>query len=355
LGGSEFRMLGGPRTLAPTSHSPTLFRAMRTGEPYPIEAFLIFGNNALLTYANPREVYDSLMKVGFFAVMDIYMTPTAELADIVLPAATWLEGDQIFPLPYVAANVVVAQQKVVSMWEARQTEEVLSELARRLNLESGTEPPQEILDYQLAPLGITFEELKEKGWVTVPLAYRKYEANGFATPSGKVELSASTLANEGYDPLPYYQEPPESPFSQPELAQEYPFILITGGRTQQYFLSEYRQVPSLRQAHPDPLVEINPQTAGQFQIEDGDWVWIESPRGRIKQKARLTEDIDPRVVHVQHGWWFPEETDPEHGVWRSNANLLTSNGPPYDPALGTYQLRALLCKIYKSERPNPDT
>ena len=74
-------------------------------------------------------------------------------------------------------------------------------------------------------------------------------------------------------------------------------------------------------------------------------MWIETRRGKCRQKAKLTDGIDPRVVHIQHGWWFPEEPGPEHGIWKSNANLLTSNDPPYDPAMGTYQLRALMCKV----------
>ena len=97
--------------------------------------------------------------------------------------------------------------------------------------------------------------------------------------------------------------------------------------------------------HPDPLAQMHPETAGRLGIDEGDWVWIETRRGKIQQRASITDGIDPRVVHVEHGWWFPEEEGPEHGVWKSNANVLTSNGPPYDPAMGTYQLRALLCRI----------
>jgi len=79
-------------------------------------------------------------------------------------------------------------------------------------------------------------------------------------------------------------------------------------------------------------------------------MWIETRRGRIRQRARLTTGIDPRVVHVEHGWWFPEEEGPEYGVWKSNANVLTDNQPPYDPQMGTYQLRALLCRAGKCQQ-----
>ena len=159
-------------------------------------------------------------------------------------------------------------------------------------------------------------------------------------------MASAYLESLGYDPLPFYREPPESPFSTPKLAEEYPLILTTGGRSPNYFHSEYRQIPILRQKEPEPLVQIHPETARKLDIKEGDWVWIESPRGRIRQKAALSQGIDARVVNVQHGWWFPEKKSPEYGVWESNANMLTNNGPPYDPAMGTYQLRAMLCKIY---------
>jgi anaerobic selenocysteine-containing dehydrogenase len=345
LGADTFRILGGKDAGSPSAHIPTLMNAMRTGEPYPIKAFLIFGNNGLVSYGDSKKIYESLMSLDFLSVMDIYMTPTAELADIVLPAATWLEVDQIVSVPHVASNVVMAQQKVTRLWESRQDEEVFRELAQRLKLEVGTEALEDIFNSQLEPLDITFEELKERGFVTVPIEYGKFEKKGFNTPSGKVELYSSVLERNGYDPLPYYQEPPESPLSAPDLAREYPLILITGGRSQYYFHSEFRQIEPLRKRDPDPIVEINPELAVRTQIEEGDWVWIETVRGRIKQRAKLTKGIDPRVVNVQHGWWFPEEPGPEYGVWKSNANVLTNIDPPYDPAMGTYQLRALLCRI----------
>ncbi len=247
----------------------------------------------------------------------------------------------------VAVNVALAQQKVVSVHECRQPEDVFVELANRLDLKVGKEPLQHVLDSQLAHLGISFEELKQKGFLAAPIKYRKYEESGFGTASGKVELACGYLEMLGYDPLPYYEEPPESPISTPELAEKYPFILITGARSPYFFNSEYRQIPSLRKRHRDPVVEVHPLSARKLGIDDGDWVWIESPRGKIRQKARLTDGIDPRVVHVEHGWWFPEDPTPEHGVWKSNANMLTSNASPYDPAIGTYQRRALLCRIYK--------
>jgi anaerobic selenocysteine-containing dehydrogenase len=351
LGAERFKMLGGEGADLPAAHIPTLLQAMREGVPYPVKAFLVFGNNTLATYGGAREAQEALARLDLLVVADLFMTPTAELADIVLPAASWPELDQLAGLPTLAANVVLAQQKAVRVGECRSDEEIFVDLARRMKLPVGTESVDEVLAGQLAAgCGLSLEEIRERGFHKMPMRYRKYEERGFRTPTGRIELYSTRLEAMGYDPLPSYQEPPESPLATPEVAREFPLVLTTGARIPFFFNSEHRQIARLRKAHPDPIVEIHPVTAAAAGIKRGDWVWIETRRGRIRQKARITDEIDPRVVHAEHGWWFPEQDGPEHGIWQSNANVLTSNAPPYDPAMGTYQLRALLCRI---ERVQP--
>ena len=347
LGADRFKLLAGEGADLPAAHIPTLLQAMREGKPYPVKAFLVFGNNTLTTYANSKLVYDSLMKLDFMVCADLFMTPTAELADIVLPAALWPELDQVAGLPTVAANVVFANQRAVRTFECKSDEEIFVELARRLKLPCGTEPVEAVLDAQLKAGGLdmTFAELKQRGSVVVPFKYRKYEDGGFKTPTGKLELYSTRLKDMGYAPLPTYEEPPESPVSRPDVAADFPLVLTTGARISNFFNSEHRQVEKLRKAHRDPIAEIHPDTAQRYGIKNREWMWIETRRGRIKQRARVTTGIDPRVIAAQHGWWFPEEPAPDHGVWRANANMLTDNQPPYDPAMGTYQLRALLCRV----------
>jgi anaerobic selenocysteine-containing dehydrogenase len=351
LGADRFKLLGGEGADLPSAHIPTLLQAMREGIPYPVKAFLVFGNNTLTTYANSALVYESLMKLDFMVCADLFMTPTAELADIVLPAASWPEIDQVAGLPTVAANVVLANQRAVRIGECMADEEIFVALARRMKLPVGTESVEEVLNSQLARggLNMTFAELKAKGSVTVPFKYRKYEDGGFKTPTGKIELYSTRFEEMGYAPLPCYEEPPESPISRPEVAEDYPLVLTTGARIPYFFNSEHRQIENLRKAHRHPLADIHPETAARYGIAKGDWMWIETKRGRIRQRARLTTGIDPRVIAAEHGWWFPEEPAPEYGVWRSNVNLLTDNQPPYDPAMGTYQLRALLCRVARAE------
>jgi anaerobic selenocysteine-containing dehydrogenase len=154
----------------------------------------------------------------------------------------------------------------------------------------------------------------------------------------------------GYDPLPKFEEPYESPLSKPEIAKEYPYILITGGRFLPYFHSEHRQVDSFRKKYPYPVVELNPSTAKENNIVEGDWVWIDTPRGRVMQKCKYDENIDPRVVHAQHGWWYPELPGEEpwlHGVWISNINVCTDDGLEHCDEAGSWPLRTMLCKVYK--------
>lgn len=347
LGADTFKLLGGWRAFMPSAHIPALLKAIREGDPYRVRGLLVFGNNTLATVANSKEVYESLLKLDLLVVTDLFMTPTAAHADFVLPAAFWTEVDQAIGYPLVVENMVMGQSAITKYHEAMQDEWIMNELSKRLGLPGGDETIEDVINYQLEPLGINFDELKKKAFVFPKHEYRRYEKGGFRTPSRKVELYCKNLQRLGYDPLPTFKEPPESPVSAKDLAGEFPHILITGARRLEFFHSEHRQVKSLRKHRPDPMAEMHPRVASRYGINEGDWVKISSPRGTIRMRAAVTEDIHPNVVSVEHGWWFPEKEGPLYGVFESNANVLTNNAPPYDPGFGSYQLRGLLCRIEK--------
>ena len=143
------------------------------------------------------------------------------------------------------------------------------------------------LDYILEPMGLTWQDFKKMDHVRGEVRYQKYKEKGFSTPTGKLEIYSTLLEKWGYDPLPQFREPPESPYSTPDLYQDYPYILITGRRLPGFFHTENRQVPWLRELHSEPTVEIHPETAKKEGIEEGDWVIIESPRGKVRQRAKL--------------------------------------------------------------------
>lgn len=349
IGADEFKLLGGFRAFMPSAHIPGVLRAMRTGEPYRIRALLNFGSNPLLTVADTRNVYDSLQKLDLLVVTDLFMTPTAALADYVLPAALWPEVNQIVEMPYVVENAVLAQQKVAQVGECRQDEDIMIDLARRLGLPGSEEDLEGILGQRLEPLGVGFEGLKERYGIFPPHRYRKFEDKGFRTPSRKVELYCKALERLGYDPLPSFKPTRGSASGISGNAKDYPYMLTTGARRRHFFHSEGRQIKSLRRRQPEPIVEMHPDTALRHEIQDGDWVRVSSPCGSVRMKARITADMLKDVISVDHGWWFPERGGAEYGLWESNANVLTSSAPPYDPAFGSYQLRGLACNVCKSQ------
>ena len=197
LGAAEFRVLGGAGSLVPSAHMPSVFKSMREGDPYWTKGFLVFGNNALSTYADSRLVHESLTKLDFLMVADLFMTPTCELADVVLPVAAWPELDQIVAMPYFGEDVVLAQQHGEQVGECRQDEVIMTELARRLGLPHCDESPRDIFNQQLAPLGMTYDELAEHGPVKIPMKYGKFVDKGFATPTGKIELYSTRLRRAG--------------------------------------------------------------------------------------------------------------------------------------------------------------
>jgi anaerobic selenocysteine-containing dehydrogenase len=328
------------------AHPPAVIRAMREGKPYPLRIAYIQGSNTLLTYPNASEVYKALMGLDFLVVAELFMTPTAALADIVLPSASYLEFDGIVNAPYYP--IAQVQQKVAELEECWPDFKILSELATKTGMgEFFWENNRDLLDFILKPAGTNFDDFRAQGSMAGGIEYHHYEERGFNTPSGKVELFSSQLKEWGFDPLPIFYELPESPRGDSGLAKEYPLI-FTSWKSEYYRHSGQRQVKALRDQHPVPIIYINPKTAVESGISEGDWVWVATKRGRIRQKAIFSEDIDPRVVGVDYAWWFPEKgIEDLYGWGESNINILTDDSPPYGRELGTPNLRGILCRVYK--------
>ncbi len=347
LGGNRFRLAGNFAIINPKC----VWDAILDESPYPVKMLFLISSNPVITRANARQVYRALEKTEFMVVSDFFLTPTAELADLVLPAATWLEMDYIGDF-WKRHGYILPRRKVVQVGKCRSDHEMLNDLAHRVGQgQHWWETFEGGLDYILEPMGITWQEFKAMEYIRGELTYEKHKEHGFSTPTRKFELYSTLLEKWGYDPLPQFREPPESPYSTPELFKEHPYILITGRRQPGFFHSENRQLPWLRELHRDPIVEIHPETAEKEGIEEGDWVIIESLRGKVRQRAKPFAGMDPRIVSAEHGWWFPEKKDPLHGWDESNINILTDNAyETCDPAMGATNVRTLLCKIYPENR-----
>ncbi len=344
LGGEQYKLGARVAFITPK----VAWESILEGKPYQLKAGLLCGTNPVITRDGAREVYAALQALDFLVAIDFFLTPTAELADIFLPAGTWLEQNHVAD-NWKRHGFVVARQKCVEIGEAWQDHKIFMELGKRMG-QQWWETVEESLDYLLEPAGVTWEEFKKIGYLQGEMVYHKYQERGFSTPTRKVELWSTTLEKWGFDPLPKYVELPESPVSTPELLERYPYILNAGLRTPTFFHSANRQQPWLREIRPDPIVEIHPETASKHGIQDGDWVYIESPRGRVKERAKLYDGIDPQVVVAEHGWWYPEIKDPGHGWDISNINILMDNAHrTMDPAMGATNIRNCLCSIARVE------
>ncbi len=344
--------------------SDMVLEQMETGKPYPIKGLWCQSNNFIANTAqDPKRHYEAVRKLDFNVVVDLFMTPTAQaIADLVLPAGSFIEKDSVFTTG-IPMNAI---QKVITVDECRSDWEINFELAKRLSPEAVPwNNVRELLTARLKPSGITFEELCKMPWALTPKdhpsgghPYYRFEKGqlrpdgkpGFRTPTGKIELYSTVFESYGVDPLPHHKEPVESPLSTPEIWKEYPLIMITGRRNAVFFHSEHRMIPWLREINPDPTVEINPETAKKLGIKDGDWVWIEGKRGKLKRKAKLSLAIHPQMVHALHGWWLPESEGKApnfYGVWDLNVNQLIPMGCQSSTGFGGAPNKTMLCRISK--------
>lgn len=320
--------------------APAYFRkAVLEGNPYQIKGFYAMCSNPMLSYADSMQTYEALMKLDFIAIADIFMTPTAALADVVLPAATHFEFDDIGHLG-IGHGYILARPKIVDPPpECWPDIKIMNELGKLISPpELWHEDYHNFLEDVLKPAGITYDQFAEKGYLKGPDRFMSYREKGFKTPTGKMELALSTAEKFKLAALPRYMGLPDADDA------DYPLVL-TSAKSRYYLHSSYRWLEKLRKARPCPRVEIHPETAQKFGIGNGDKVVIETKHGRIIQIAHLTEGIEHRVVSAAHGWWFPEgEPETQFDWGSSNFNMLTSTGK-LGREFGTPNLKGIPCRI----------
>ncbi len=314
---------------------------------------VVFSMDPVMGLQNSHKVFKAINALELSVVMDHFMSPTAQISDYVLPIATWLERDWAHDTHYI--NYVGLGQKVVDPpGEALDERDVGGRLARALDAKTfiDVSSVEAYNDWRLKPMGITFDDLKEKEIIGPwEMKYKKYEEIGFQTDSWKVEFASSLFKKYGYDPLPSYSPPHDSLES--EHAKEYPMVFISGCRNVQYMHSAHRNLTYCRELAKDPYVTIHPDTAADYGIEEGDWVWISTPFSDqnnihpVRQRAKLSKEIHPRVIHAMSHWYYPEQ-DCEPSRWfEFNINSIITDQPPYDPISGSPMIRGGVCKIKK--------
>lgn len=319
-----------------------LLDAILDGKPYPVKGLIVVGSNCAVTWPDSTRVRQALDKLDLLVAIDICMNETTKMADIVLPAASFLEREDIRDAWHNHEDLclfVRTNRVIEPIGNSMEDWKIWAELGRRMGYAEyfPWKNVEELHRELLKTTDVTVEQLKQNpgGVIYREKKYQQYLKDGFNTPTKKVEIYSETLDKLGIDPIPTFHEPMESPVSCPDLVKKYPFVLTTGLRTSNYLHSNYRNLPSLRKLLPEPTVEINSETARSLGIAKGDWVVVESPRGSIKIKAKPTDDVHPKVIGIQMGWA------------EANVNFLVSNETS-DPVLGIAGLRSTLCRISKA-------
>jgi anaerobic selenocysteine-containing dehydrogenase len=317
LVGPEFPKPFQPAFEGTSSAYYRIFDSVLTQKPYPIRAIIAPGTQPLVSTRGSKNILEALKKLDFYVIVDVMQTAEMPYADVVIPVATMYECDHPFE---ASGNWIMARNKVIErLGDYKSDYEFWLDLGVKMGYgkDFWNGSIQDCMNYQLQPLNMTVEELRAKPTGIVyemkPMVYEKYK-KVFSNPSsrlskapylpqGKVAIYNTTFEQYGFNPLPEWVEPPESPTGTPELIQKYPLLLSDYHTSKVYNAGWLRNVPYLREVMPHPTLHIHPDTAKARGIQDGDWVIVESPYGTMKIKAEIYPGIRPDVVMALHGWW----------------------------------------------------
>ena len=343
------------------SHAIGIVDSVLKGEPYRIRALLIHGASLLTSWPQTSIWRDTLSRLEFLVCIDRQLTADAAYADIVLPATTMFEN-----YSYTTYGPIFRlREKIIEpVGEARNDYLIMAGLARRLgygHLFPQTE--EEMIRFVLKGSGYTLEDVKAAGgWVRIPtpmMEYKKWQKGGlrkdgkpgFDTPTGKFEIWSTILEEHGYEPLPKYIEPTEGPLGSPKVAERFPLVFNSGARPQTDFRSQHHGIQGLVKDNPEPTVEINIEDAEDRGIKSGDLVRVNTLRGAVPFRARVTADIIKGAVECTFGGGTP--VGPK--AWQEwNVNELTDINN-YDRISGFPVYKALLCDVEKAELDTEET
>jgi anaerobic selenocysteine-containing dehydrogenase len=332
--------------------SDDLYRAVIDAQPYRVRGLVGLGANLLLSHADAARGAEALRQLEFHIQTDLYITPTATFADIVLPVASAWEREGLrvgFGLDQDACELVQFRPALVApRGEARSDIDIVFDLAVRLGLGNHFwhGDVAAALDHHLTPSGVSLDALRANPrGIRVPLqtSYKKYQDAGFSTPSGKLEIFSSVLPVIGEPPLPEFR----APFAE---APGFP-LTLTSAKSPLYCHSQHRNLPRLSRLEPDPVAELSPATAAARDIGEGDWLAIATPRGRVRARARLNAMLADGIVAARHGWWqaCPElELSGYDALDPDGANINLAIGiEAADPVSGAASHRCYPCQIQK--------
>jgi anaerobic selenocysteine-containing dehydrogenase len=316
-------------------HSMTAMDYMLGNGEYPLKALMITAANPAVTNPNTRKVEKALASLDLLVVNDFFLTPTARLAHYVLPAATFLEREELHYYPN--RQLVNLTRKVIGIEGVPDEYNLWHDLAHRLGF--GTEyfpwtDENEVNRWILEPTGITVEKLRQypQGFCYKPVRYQKHLTSRLPTPSGKLEFASPQLKRLGLPEIPEYQPP----YHIRAAKKAFPFVLTSGARKSLFYHSRHQNIARFRNVHPEAEMEIHPDDAAELKIQDRELVRVVSTVGSLEIRAAVKHPSELRrgVVEIYHGWWD----------WR--VNYLTYDDIN-DPISGFPLLKAVPVRVEK--------
>ena len=315
-------------------------------KPYPLTMVVVQSGNPLVTMADSLRTRAAFAKLETLVVIDMFMTETAHLADVILPASSCFEKTQL-NRSSIRNNPVILQNAVIEpVGDSWPDWKIVFELGRRLGYgeDFAWQTAEEAIDYQLEPAGITVADLRANGKAGVrleALKYEKYRDQPFRTPSGKVEFFSNRLAEAGFAGVPFEHGLGDDPISFADQSDEYPVLGVSGSRDIRFTNSQFHTIPALLRGGAGCVVDIHADDAARQGFAEGDLIGISTPKGSIEMRARLSASVRPGMVRLAWGWG---DSDP-----RASLNILTEDDKR-GPVSGTSTSRSFMCRLQKLER-----
>lgn len=278
----------------------------------PVKVLFCFSGNPIPSAPNVNLIKKGLEREDLFTVVhELFMTDTAEYADIILPAAHFIEFEDV-TADYLGWYVRYSEKAIEPMGEAKSNVQLFNELAKRMGYtdECFNETEADIIKNGIIkkPLfkDITYENLRKNHWIKVDFG-NVFSDHKFNTPSGKIEFYSESIKKVGLHPVAEYVPEKESEVGSPELFTKYPINLLTPA-SPQLLSSQFHNVPYIRQNLGEPFVTINSKDAEARGIKEGDYCIVYNDRGKVKLKAKISNVAVKSGVAVSFKSYWNKQT-----------------------------------------------
>lgn len=335
------RMCGWDTALLDTARQTSGQEMLRGIEDGRLRAGWAMGADPVVMWADSCRTAQVLGKLDFFMVQDFFLTPTAQMADLVLPVATYLEYENVF---FEADGAVQYRPALVTDTQAKSDMEIICGIAGRLGFQEEFWPDMErFWDFLLESRGITMAELRRVGrlgggTVSVTPVSQGYREQGFPTEDRKIHLSLPRLREKGVDAVPVWRPLPGPDTVWPDLCTNY--------KSTGFFHSAGRQMPGQRALQPEPVAYVSADIAVREGLTDGDWVRVSTEVGEVRQSVRVLREMASGTISLSIGWWDPDAGTLEEGL-AACCNNLTSDRKLLGREIQAFSCRGIPSRVEK--------